>query len=283
MKRISSFIFLSSAARRAKEDHTSSNQKSVFCDQYRLCRKDSSSLLSHTSYLKRKTDRFTLIELLVVISIIAILAALLLPALNRARDSARRIACLSQLKTMASATLMYADNNREHIPPGLRYNSWSAGNFWWSILVQTVNSKAPAKNYNTVMNGYYKIFVCPTEKTPTGANSPNFQYTHYGVNYRFTHYSAPVRKMVTASKPSDVVMQMDSNVRASYAIKEDKNSTATGPSQRHIRNRSNTSYLDGHAENRLWSQDAYKYEKLTAGFRNSCTAADAANCKNNCR
>ena len=231
---------------------------------------------------RKRARRFTLIELLVVIAIIAILAAMLLPALNRARESARRINCLSQLKTMAVATLQYSDYNREHIPPGLRYNSWSAANFWWSILIQTVNPKAPSRNYNTVMNGYYKIFVCPTEKIPTGANSPNFQYTHYGINYRFTHYSAPVRKMATASKPSDVVMQMDSNVRASYAIKEDKYTT-NGPSPRHERNKSNTSFLDGHAETRLWSQDTYRTEKLTAGFRNSCSATDATNCKNNCR
>ena len=241
-----------------------------------------SSFISHHSSFERKHS-FTLIELLVVIAIIAILAAMLLPALNRARESARRIACLSQLKTMASATLMYADQNGERIPPGLRYNSWSAGNFWWSVLIQTVNSKAPSRNYDTAMTGYYKIFVCPTEKSPTGKDLPNFRYTHYGVNYRFVHYSAPVRKMTTASKPSEVVMQMDSNVRDNYVIKEDKNSTSTGPSQRHIRNRSNTSYLDGHAENRLWSQDTYKYKKLAAGFRNSCTATDGTTCKNNCK
>ena len=232
--------------------------------------------------MKRKTTRFTLIELLVVIAIIAILAAMLLPALNRARESARRINCLSQLKTMASATLMYADQNREHIPPGLRYNSWTAGNFWWSVLIQTVNSKAKAVANAKAMTGDYKIFVCPTEKIPTGGGSSDFQYTHYGVNYRFTHYSAPIRKMVTATKPSEVAMQMDSNVKNSYAVKEDKQST-TGASQRHVRNRSNTSFLDGHAENRLWSMDAYRYAKLTAGFRNSCTAADATNCKNNCK
>ena len=240
-----------------------------------------SSFISHHSSFERKHN-FTLIELLVVIAIIAILAAMLLPALNKARETARKITCLSQLKTMASAMLMYADQNRERIPPGLRYNSWSAGNFWWSILIQTVNAKAPAKNYNTVMNGYYKIFVCPTEKIPTGANAPNYQYSHYGVNYRFTHYSAPVRKIVSAAKPSAVALQMDSNVRTSYAVKEDKNST-NGASQRHIKGRSNTSFLDGHAETRLWSKDSSKIEKLTAGFDKSCNAADGTACKNNCK
>ena len=218
-----------------------------------------------------------MIELLIVIAIIAILAAMLLPALNKARETARKITCLSQLKTMASATLMYADQNGERIPPGLRYNSWSAGNFWWSILIQTVNTKAPAKDYNTVMNGYYKIFVCPTEKIPTGANSPKFQYTHYGINIYFTHYTAPVRRMSSAKKPSAVVMQMDSNRKDSYAIIADGYT-----SSRHGNGRMNSSYLDGHAEFRLRSADSDKVEKLKTGYERPCNK-DSNGCIANCR
>ena len=229
------------------------------------------------------TRSFTLIELLVVIAIIAILASMLLPALSKAREAARRITCVSQLKTMALATQLYADENADRIPPGLRYNSWSASNFWWSVLVKTLNSNAKAIAYQKTMTGDYKIFTCPSEGTPTGGNDTDFQYTHYGVNYRFTHYSAPVRKTVTATNPSTVAMQMDSNVRNSYAIKEDKNSTSTGPSQRHKKSSSNTSFLDGHVEARPWSQDTYKIEKLKDGFRDSCTATDANKCKQNCK
>jgi prepilin-type N-terminal cleavage/methylation domain-containing protein/prepilin-type processing-associated H-X9-DG protein len=62
-----------------------------------------------------KRAAFTLIELLVVISVIAILMAILLPALGRARESGKRIVCLSNLKVLQLAWGMYADNNNEKI------------------------------------------------------------------------------------------------------------------------------------------------------------------------
>ena len=61
---------------------------------------------------------FTLIELLVVIAIIAILMAILMPALNRAREQGKRAACLSNLKQLTLSWIMYADDNDDRIVNG---------------------------------------------------------------------------------------------------------------------------------------------------------------------
>src|SRR5690606_13973819 len=78
---------------------------------------------------------FTLVELLVVIAIIGILIAMLLPAIQAARESARRANCSSNLKQFATAMLLYADRNSEQLPPStVKYNGINWVALLWPVM-----------------------------------------------------------------------------------------------------------------------------------------------------
>jgi len=69
-------------------------------------------------FLMSKKEGFTLIELLVVIAIIAVLMAILMPALNRVKEQGKRATCLSNLKQLTLAWIMYADENDDNLVNG---------------------------------------------------------------------------------------------------------------------------------------------------------------------
>lgn len=94
-----------------------------------------------------KQKHFTLIELLVVIAIIAILAAILLPALNSARERGRRGSCISNLKQIATQLLMYADDQNANLPPPPRSHLYS---YRWGVYASEAGYSCASPEDTTV-------------------------------------------------------------------------------------------------------------------------------------
>jgi prepilin-type N-terminal cleavage/methylation domain-containing protein/prepilin-type processing-associated H-X9-DG protein len=121
----------------------------------------------------KKFSRFTLIELLVVIAIIAILAAMLLPALNKARDKATTIQCVNQLKQVGTAITLYLSGSEDRFPVVYYYGDKSN---WAKTMVD-------AKHLEQ------KILACPSakwadyDKLRRGQTFYNWEYLPYGMNW----------------------------------------------------------------------------------------------------
>ncbi len=116
----------------------------------------------------RRKCGFTLIELLVVIAIIAILAAILFPVFAKAREKARQTTCTSNLRQMATAVLMYAQDYDERLPGPV---AWNPGQpLPWDLVILPYT-----KNWQLVM--------CPS--------NPRSSMNAWGPYYTFSHPAFP--------------------------------------------------------------------------------------------
>ncbi|MBQ9087952.1 MAG: DUF1559 domain-containing protein [Lentisphaeria bacterium] len=133
----------------------------------------------------KKTRGFTLIELLVVIAIIAILAAMLLPALQSARERGRRGSCISNLKQIGNALIQYAQDNREKTPTGkvrISTGTLALGSPSGEDAIGTVAGAEAGMNA-LMANEYltdYGVYTCPSSTVSAGTGTTALTYASGG-------------------------------------------------------------------------------------------------------
>ncbi|MCW3099682.1 MAG: hypothetical protein JWL77_5300 [Chthonomonadaceae bacterium] len=250
--------------------------------------------------MTRHRNAFTLIELLVVIAIIAILAAILFPVFAQAREKARAISCLSNMKQIGMAEQMYVQDYDERT--FFRANATAPTPWRSPAIISDANLRAQASWWNLLLP-YIKnnqIFTCPSDAGPTLSKDVNLNLTikrsymalSTAESLALAQVDFPVDTMVITEKwdkdytgartdswiePFNGDFSMDSHV-------PDRTFTAAN---RHS-GRLNATFLDGHAKSLSPGQIltskyiagcdlVYLYPSPGMGVANPSTAAGQPN------
>ena len=150
---------------------------------------------------RKSLHGFTLIELLVVVSIIALLVSVLLPALNNARESAKRVVCQNNLRQLGLSLVLYAEYNDGVHPPVLTViNGFNL--IWWQFLASyTDDNMGWAERSET--------WMCPTLLAQRGELARTHDI-HFGMNQRLNERFDFKIKTDRVKSPGGVMLLADS-------------------------------------------------------------------------
>jgi prepilin-type N-terminal cleavage/methylation domain-containing protein/prepilin-type processing-associated H-X9-DG protein len=152
---------------------------------------------------KQYTKGFTLIELLVVISIIALLIAILLPALGAARRSASNTECLSRMRSMAVAITAYEVENKGFIPPAFNGNN-NAALFGGGVGDDDHFSDYFEPYMDLEGDQITDYYLCPDSTLEPGINQRRLSYSA-NEKVMVNRLTARAKQMASVRRPSEVI------------------------------------------------------------------------------